>query len=76
VPISDTSRNAAAAQLRALRRLSPERRLELAVEMSLAARALLSARIWSEHPDWREEQVNARVLRLILPGISLPPAAG
>lgn len=73
MPLSDTSPAAAAAQLGVLRRLPPERRLELAVEMSLIARALVAARLWAEHPEWPETRVRRHVLRLALGAAGLPP---
>jgi hypothetical protein len=69
----DTSAAAAEAQAVALRRLVPERRLELAVDMSLTARALLGARLRTEHPDWPEAEVKRQLLRLTLVGAALPP---
>jgi hypothetical protein len=72
VPKTDTSPAAAAAQAAVLRGLSPERRLELAVEMSRTARALVCARLRSEHPDWSELQMNRELLRLA--GAVLPAA--
>lgn len=72
-PGTDTDPLAAAAQLRVLRSLPPARRLLLALEMSLAARALLEARIQLEHPVWSAAQIRREVLRLSYPGIVLPP---
>jgi hypothetical protein len=49
--------------------MSGERRLLLALEMSLFARELSRTRIRSEHPDWPESQVKRELLRLaFLPG--------
>jgi hypothetical protein len=73
VPKTDTSQAAAAAQADVLRHLLPERRLELAVDMSLTARALLGARLRAEHPDWSETEVHTQVLRLTLAGTVLHP---
>jgi hypothetical protein len=71
--MTDTSPAAAHVQLEVLRRLSAERRLTLAVEMSLAARALLMARLRTEHPSWSAEERSREALRLTLPGKVLPP---
>jgi hypothetical protein len=68
MPKSDTSPAAAEAQVSALRRLPPERRLELAVDMSLTARALLGARLRTEHPEWSEPEVHRQILRLLFRG--------
>lgn len=73
MPKTDTSPAADEVQLGALRRLLPERRLELAVDMSLTARALLGARLRTEHPGWSEVEVRRQLLRLTLAGSSLPP---
>jgi hypothetical protein len=72
VPKTDTSPPAAEAQAGALRRLGAERRLELAVDMSLTARALLVARLRAEHPDWPETEVRRQCLRLTFPGLFRP----
>lgn len=68
----DTSLAAARAQAEALRVLRPERRLELSVDMSLLARALVRARVRAEHPEWPETTVNRQVIRLAA-GVELPP---
>lgn len=73
VPKTDTSPAAAAAQADALRRLPAARRLELAVDMSLMARALLAARLRTEHPEWSETEVTRQVLRLTLASAGPPP---
>ena len=69
---TDTLPVAAIAQAEALRRLAPERRLELAIDMSLMVRALLFARLRTEHPGWSVHEVNRELLRLTLPGGVLP----
>lgn len=73
LPRSDTSPAAAGAQAGALRRLLPERRLELAVDMSLTARALLGARLRTAHPELSEPELRHQLLRLTLGGTVLPP---
>jgi hypothetical protein len=70
---TDTTPAAARAQAEALRRLLPARRLALAVDMSLTARALLAARLRAEHPAWSETAVRDQCLRLAFPTILLPP---
>jgi len=72
----DTSATAAQVQIRALRGLPAARRLELAVEMSLVARALTAARLKAEHPQWREAEVRHALLRLMHDGPGLPPRVG
>lgn len=71
--MTDTTREAAEAQARALRRLSPLARLELAVDMSATARALLRARLRQAHPEWPEGEVDRELLRHTLPNGVLPP---
>jgi Rv0078B-related antitoxin len=44
--------------------MSGEQRLLIALEMSLFARELTSARIRQEHPQWSEAQVAGEILRL------------
>jgi hypothetical protein len=44
--------------------MSGEQRLLMALEMSLFARELASARIRQEHPLWAEAQVARELLRL------------
>ena len=68
--MTDTSSTAAQVQLQVLRAMNPARRLVLALEMSLAARALNAARLQTEHPDWPEPE---RIRRL--PGLSFTAPA-
>jgi len=65
VPLSDTSPEAAAMQLRVLKSLSGEQRLLLALEMSDFARELTKAGIREQHPDWSEKEVVRELLRRI-----------
>jgi hypothetical protein len=48
----DTSAEAQAVQVKILRSMSGEKRLLLAMEMSLFTRDLARSRIRSEHPEW------------------------
>jgi Rv0078B-related antitoxin len=59
----DTSREADARQVRILRSMSSERRLLLALDMSLFARELAKSRIRQEHPEWSEKQVRLEIFR-------------
>ncbi|HUL69695.1 MAG TPA: hypothetical protein VLT17_05570 [Gemmatimonadales bacterium] len=72
----DTSTTAVQVQVRALRALPAAGRLEIAVEMSLVARALAAARLKVEHPQWREAEVRQALLRLMHDGTGLPPRVG
>jgi hypothetical protein len=69
----DTTPEAAEIQLRALRSIAPRDRLELAVDMSLTARAFLRARLQAEHPDWSVPELTRELLLRLHNGIALPP---
>ncbi len=71
---SDTTPEAAALQLQAVRRLSGPARLDLAVDMSATARALFQARLRAAHPDWPDRMVHLHILRHTLPEGTLPPS--
>jgi hypothetical protein len=62
----DTTPEAARVQFDVFRRMSPERRLELALEMSRSLRQLVASGVRSRHPDYTEEQVRLAVARLTL----------
>ena len=70
VTLTDTHPAAAAVQLAVLRRLGPTARLRLALEMSLAARALLRSRLQQEHPGWSGEAVQQELVRCALATVS------
>ncbi|MDZ4864516.1 MAG: hypothetical protein SGJ01_13860 [Gemmatimonadota bacterium] len=72
--LTDTTEEAAVVQTQILRRLSPIARLDLAVEMSMTARALLRGRLRAAHPDWTEHAVDRELLRHTLPAATLPPS--
>ena len=74
--VTDTSPDAAQAQIRALRKMTGRHRLEVAVEMSLTARALVRARLLKEHPEWHEAQLRRELLRLSHPDVTLPDLPG
>jgi hypothetical protein len=61
---ADSSPEAEAIQLRALRKFSGEQRIAMALEMSLFARQLAGVRIRQEHPEWTETEVARQLLRL------------
>jgi hypothetical protein len=72
VSFTDTSASANAVQLEILRRMSGEKRLLLAMEMSLFARELSAARIRQQHPEWSEIQVKRELIRLAFAASSQP----
>lgn len=65
--MTDTSPDAARIQTNILRRLAPEDRLRIAIEMSETARELTRARLRWEHPHWEESRVAAEMLRGLVP---------
>ena len=66
MPKSGTAAAAARVQADLMRRMPPAQRLELAVDMSLMARALGAARLRAEHPEWSEAGIRREFLHLIL----------
>jgi hypothetical protein len=62
----DTSPDADRVQREVFARMSGERRVELALEMSIAMRAVSADGIRSRHPEYQEVQVRHALNRLIL----------
>jgi hypothetical protein len=62
----DTVQGAAEVQRAVYRRLGPQRRVELAVEMSEAARAIAERSIVERQPGYGPQQVRAALLRRVL----------
>ena len=60
----DTTPKAAALQTEVLRRLTPARRLALAVEMSEFARGLALLRLKAELPELSDRELRIRLARL------------
>ena len=70
----DTTLEAQAVQTEIHRKMTPVQRLEIAFEMSLAAREFALAGLRLRHPDWTETQLQREILRYaFLPG-ELPEA--
>lgn len=69
----DTTEEAAAVQREIQRRLGGPGRLRLALDMSVAARALALARLRRQHPGSSELELKKALLRLAFPADSLPP---
>jgi len=63
---SDTSTEASAVQLEAYRRMSPEARLRVGLELTEISRQLLIAGIRRRHPDYDDADVRLAFLRLWL----------
>jgi hypothetical protein len=62
----DTSREAASAQLDAYRRMTPEARLRVGLELTEMARRVLIAGIRKRHPEYDDDQVRLASIRLWL----------
>jgi hypothetical protein len=63
---TDTTLEAARANLEIVRRLAPEKRLELALELSENIRNVVAAGVRNRHPNYGEDQVRLAVVRLLL----------
>lgn len=48
------------------RRMSPARKLEIAAEFQFAARELKAAVLRTQHPEWPEEKIRAKVREAFL----------
>jgi hypothetical protein len=62
---ADTTPEAWRVQLEAFRRMTPVRRLDIALEMGDKGRELVVAGVRHRHPDYSPEQVRLAVLRLM-----------
>jgi hypothetical protein len=51
-------------QIAIWRRMTPERRMELAQDLYWTAREFKASGIKSRHPDWGDEQVKAEVTQI------------
>ena len=61
----DTDARAEQVQLELLRRMSPEQRIALAVQMSEDVRALARAGIRARHPEYSDAQLRHALFRLM-----------
>jgi hypothetical protein len=64
--LPDTSAAALERQREAFRRMTPERRLALAAEMSDEIRAIAESGIRGRHPDWSDEEVREALVIILL----------
>ena len=62
----DTAPEAAAAQIEAYRRMTPEARLRAALELTEMSRRLVADGIRARHPEYTPEQVRFAMLRVWL----------
>ena len=63
---ADTTEEAARVQLAVFRRMTPERRVELALAMTADLRRRLAEGVRQRHPEYSEDQVRLAVIRLTL----------
>ena len=66
MPSPDTSTAALARQRQVLRRMTPERRAALAVEMSDEIRTITEAGIRHRHPAYSDAEVQSELARIVL----------
>jgi hypothetical protein len=62
----DTSPDSHEAQLRAYRRLGPAGRVRVAAQLSADTRELARAGIRARHPEYRDQEVESALRRLLL----------
>ena len=62
----DTSPESHKAQLQAYRRLGPEGRVRVAAKLSADTREMARAGIRARHPEYRDEDVESALRRLLL----------
>lgn len=65
---SDTTVEAAKRQLEIMRELGPQKRIEMAFDMSNSLRDIVEAGVKLRHPDYNEQKTKQEVLRLMLGG--------
>ena len=63
---ADTSSEAARVQIEVYRRMGPEKRLELALQLGDSLREFVAAGVRLRQPDWNEGQVRRELMRLYL----------
>lgn len=73
MPITDTSPEIEAMQIKVIRSMSVEQRLLLALDLSLTVRELRTAGIRAEHPEWSDKEVMRQIHREAFLPEPLPP---
>lgn len=63
-PPLDTTPEIEAMQIRLFRSMSVERRLEIALEISLLSREFMKAGVRNQHPGWSDREIEREVHRL------------
>jgi hypothetical protein len=75
-PSPDTTPEIEAMQIRIFRSMTIERRLEIALEISLLSRELMKAGVRNQHPDWSDREIEREVHRLAFFPQPLPDWVG
>jgi hypothetical protein len=63
----DTSPEVERVQVEIFRKMTPARRLQLAIELTQTSRKLLALGVRRRHPEYNEEQIRLAVIRLTIP---------
>jgi hypothetical protein len=63
---ADTSPDAARVQMEVFRRMAPEARMRLALQMSASLRAIVAAGVRYRHPEFSAQQVKLAAIRICL----------
>lgn len=63
----DTSPEVERIQNEIFRKMTPERRLQLAIELTQTSRKLLATGVRQRHPEYDDAQVRLAVIRLTIP---------
>jgi hypothetical protein len=64
--LDDTTPEALAVQLQALRRIGPAGRLVMAFELGDNVRSLVEGGVRYRHPDWDDRAIEREVIRLMI----------
>ena len=62
----DTSSQAEKVQVEVFRRMKPEMRLQMAIDLAQTSRKLVEEGVYRRHPDYGEDQIRLAAIRLIL----------
>lgn len=53
-------------QVEIYRKMSPQKKLEIAIQLNQSARKLKAAWLRQKHPDWSEEKIQETVKKIFL----------
>lgn len=62
----DTTSQAEKVQVEVFRRMKPEIRLQMAIDLAQTSRKLVEEGVYRRHPDYGEDQIRLAAIRLIL----------